>query len=338
MNLKHIAALISLTATFVCGPSRQGEAARAVNCQLQPATSPDLDENWAYRPVRTTGQRCRLPVRKRIRKAVDEAAAAPEYVLENPTAPACLAAPSGVAPHNARWRYLIDHRTGQKCWRLTPGGMRTAARAGSSRNDNLGRLRSVSGSHASLSVPGTLTASDVSDARQHDPGDRAPKQASMMLFESRWITPTEFNRGTDVADAQNKSPTLLEDNGDEPTSGIVTTHVDQSEAVGPALISRLLVAAVASIAIATGLYVAISGSASIIQWTRGLGTAQLVRNDLRKHQPPLPRDTTIAEILERLNREDELYLAGPRTPNVSKPELRRSDHRTNRSGSRAGTA
>jgi hypothetical protein len=166
----------------------------------------------------------------------------------------------------------------------------------------------VSGVHASLLVANGPEADNPASNGGGDPYG-APSQVAAITFESRWTLPTEFGRPIDATLHQEKAPVLIPE-------GI--------SVVDSVRLSGLVIAIVASIAIATGLYASINGSAASFRWIRGHVSVLHLRKNARDLRLISPRDPTIADILERLNRDDSLTLFEPRRPGTSKAEVDRS--------------
>ena len=102
---------------------------------------------------------------------------------------------------------------------------------------------------------------------------------------------------------------LVPDDRKNPVPDMTKSLKDQARLADTVRVSGLLIATMASIAIATGLYASINGSTVSIGRTRDRGLPVRPGEDMRDQQLPAARDGTMADILERLNREDDLVLS-----------------------------
>lgn len=328
MPFRPIALLLGLSISLVGGLSREAAAENsATSCQARPSGLPRSEGRWMYRTIRTTGEKCWFRVgiegTRRLERVAGVAAREAQIDMAEPTARTCIAAPTGPAPRNARWRYRIDHGTHQKCWRLSrvvtreiPVPRMRASLPGRSRQiekDNLRALQSVSGVHASLFEPDDKGGNAVNDLPAG-----TPSPAQMATFESRWTAPTEFSRSVDATTHQEEPPVFIPDDREQAGPDITRSETDRISGLDAVRMSGLLIATVASIAIATGLYASINGSAASIGWMRGRASASRPREDMRDHRLLSPRDSTMADILERLNREDDAVLSELRRSSMSK--------------------
>lgn len=334
MSFRPIALLLGLSISLVAGLNREAAAENlATSCQARPSGLPRSEGRWMYRTIRTTGEKCWFRVGAGRTQSTERVAvvAARDAQIDpaESTARTCVAAPAGPAPRNDRWRYRIDPGTHQKCWHLSRvvttqiAVSRTrASLPGRSRQiekDNLRALRSVSGVQASLFEPDD-TSGNAANAGHDDLPEGAPSPAQITTFESRWTAPTEFSRPIDAAIHQEEMPVPVPDDRDNPAPDIAKSQADRISVVNSVRMSGLLIATIASIAIATGLYASINGSAASIGWMRGRASAPRPREDMRAPRLLPPRDSTIADILERLNSEDDLVLSGLRRSTISEAE------------------
>jgi hypothetical protein len=120
-----------------------------------------------------------------------------------------------------------------------------------------------------------------------------------VTFESRWTEPPEFNGTIDARIHQWEMAVPVPDEREQ-AGPDTATQTDQINAANTVRMSGLLIATVASIAVATGLYAAINGSADSIGWMRGRAS----RSDIPDHRSSPQGGDTIADILDRLNREE----------------------------------
>jgi hypothetical protein len=183
--------------------------------------------------------------------------------------------------------------------------------------DNLRALQSVSGVQASLFEADDKGGNTVNFGHDDLPeGTSSPAQ--MATFESRWTAPTEFSRSIDSTTHQGEIPVFIPDDREQAGPDIARSETDRISVLDTVRMSGLLIATIASIAIATGLYASIDGSAAFIGRMRGRASAFRPRKDMRDHRSLPPPDSTIADILERLNREDDAVLSGLRRSSTSK--------------------
>jgi hypothetical protein len=337
MSLRPIALLLWLSIPFVGGLTREAVAENlAANCQALPHSLPRPEGRWMYRTNRTTDQKCWFPVgvrdNQRIKKVAVVAERSGLTTLEETTVQTCVPAPTALAPRDTQWRYSIDRRTHQRCWHLSsvvtkpapaartrtrpPGGPKQ------SQQDSLYALRSVSEVHASLLVANSPGAGNAANNGGGDPADDAPSQAPTITFESRWTVPREFSRPIDATLHQEKTLVLIPEDREHTVAEVAQSPTKRLSVVDSLRLSGLVIAIVASITIATGLYATINGSAASIRWIRGQPSVLHPRKNTRDLR--LPRDSTIADILERLNGDDNLSLLKPRRPATSKAEVDRS--------------
>jgi hypothetical protein len=181
----------------------------------------------------------------------------------------------------------------------------------------------VSEVHASLLIGDGRGAGNAANKDGGDPSDDAPSQAPAMTFESRWTAPTEFSRPIDATLHEEKTPALIPEDREYTVPEVAQSPTNPIGVVDSVRLSGLVIAVVASIAIATGLYASINGSAAAIRSIRGQVSVPRLRNNTRDLRLRSPRDPTIADILERLNREDSLALLEPQRPGTSKAEVDR---------------
>jgi len=333
MSFRPIVLLLGLSISFVGG--LYGEAAAEnlpTNCQARPSGLPRSEGRWMYRTIRTTGEKCWFRIGKgrtqRTERVAGVAAREAQIDPAESTVRACVAAPTGPAPRDSQWRYRIDHGTHQKCWRLSrvvtrqvPVRRTHTSLPGQSRQtekDNLRALRSVSAVQASLFEPGDMGGS-APNAGHDDVPEGAPSPART-TFESRWTAPADFSPSIDATIHQEDLPALIPDDRKHPVPDTTRSQTDRMSVADTVRVSGLLIATIASIAIATGLYASINGSAASIGWMRGRASASRPHEDKRDHRLLSPRDNTMADILERLNREDDAVLSGLRRSSTSEAE------------------
>ena len=315
MSFRPIVLLLGLSISFVGALNREAAAeSLATGCQARPSGFLHSEGRWMYRTIRTTGEKCWFRVgARRTQRAERVAGVAVREAQIDPagsTVQTCVAAPAGPAPRNAQWRYRFDRGTHQKCWRLSSVVTRQIAvprtrtslpgRSKQIEKDNLRALRSVSAVQASLVEPDVMGGNAANAG--HELPEGAPSPAQTTTFESRWTAPTEFSPSIDATIHQEELPVLASDNWMQPVSNITRSQTDQTSVANAVRASGFLIATFASIAIATGLYASINGAS--IGWVRGRAPAFRAQ-DMRGHRWLPPRDSTIADILERLNREDD---------------------------------
>jgi hypothetical protein len=313
MSFRPIALFIGLSISLAGGLHRASAAeSLTAGCQPSPSGLAHSGERWMYRKIRATGEKCWYRAgARRARPAEQIAVVASDEAQYDPaesSAGTCVAAPTGPAPRNTQWRYRIDLHTRQKCWGLTrvvarqAGASRThASLSGRSReieDDNLQALRSVSNVQARLLEPDDVGGSPAPVSHDDRP-ESAPAPAPTPTFDSRWTEPPEFNGTIDARIHQWEMAVPVPD-GREQAGPDTATQTDQINAANTVRISGLLIATVASIAVATGLYAAINGSADSIGWMRGRAS----RSDNSDHRSSPQGGDTIADILDRLNREE----------------------------------
>jgi hypothetical protein len=316
MSFRPIVLLLGLSISFVSGLNREAAAENlATGCQAKPSGLRHSEGRWMYRTIRTTGEKCWFRVgigrTQRAERAASVAVREAQIDLAGSTAQTCVAAPTDPAPRNAQWRYRFDRGTHQKCWRLSSVVTRQIAvprtrtslpgRSKQIEKDNLRALRSVSAAQASLFEPDDRGGNTAS-AGHNDAPEGTPSPAQATTFESRWTAPTEFSPSMDATIHQEELPVLAPDNWKHPVPNITRSQTGQTSVVDAVRVAGLLIATIASVAIATGLYASINGAS--IGWMRGRASAFRPQN-MRGHRLLPPRDSTIADILERLNREDD---------------------------------
>jgi len=335
MSFRPIVLLLGLSISFVGGLNREAAAeSLATGCQARPSGLLRSEGRWMYRLLRATGEKCWFRAgigrAQRTERVTDVAASEAQIDPEESTVQACVATPTGPAPRTGQWRYRFARGTNQRCWRLSrvaPAQIavrraRTSLRGQSMQieEDNLLALRSVSGAQASLLEPDDMGVNAANVARVDVPqGTSGPAQAT--TFASRWIAPTEFNPSIDATIRQWEMAVSAPDGRERAEPDTRRPLTDRASMLDAVRVSGLLIATVASIAIATGLYASINGSASSIGWMRGRASAFRSREDMRDHRLLPPRDHTMADILERLSREDDPDLSG--MPRTAMPE---ADH------------
>ena len=326
MSFRPIALLFGLSISFVGGLNREAAAeSLATGCQVRPSGLLHSEGRWMYRTIRTTGEKCwfRVGIGRTQRAARVAGVAVREAQADaaGATVQTCVAAPTGPAPRNAQWRYRFDRGTHQKCWRLSRVVTRQIAvprtrtsllgRSKQIEKDNLRALRSVSAAQASLFEPDNMVGK-AENAGHDDVPEGVPSRAQMTAFESRWNASTEFSPSIDATIHQWEMAVPTPDDREQAGPDITRSQTDRISVVDSVRISGLLIATIASIAIATGLYVSISGSAASIGWMRGRASMFRPREGMRGRQLLPSRDSTMADILERLNREDAPVPSGLR--------------------------
>lgn len=331
MSFRPIALLLGLSISFVGGLNREAAAeSLATGCQAKPSGLLRSEGRWMYRTIRTTGEKCWFRVgvgrTQRAERVAGVAAREAQIDSAGSTVQTCVAAPTGPAPRNAQWRYRFDRGTHQKCWRLSGVVTRQIAvprtrtslpgRSKQIEKDNLRALLSVSAAQASLLEPDTI-GGNAANVGHDDVSEGAPSPAQTATFESRWNAPAEFSPSIDATIEQEELPALIPDDREQPIANITRSQTAQTSVVDAVRVSGLLIAAIASIAIATGLYASINGAS--IGWMRGRASA-LRPQYMRGHRLLPPRDNTIADILERLNREDDSGRSGLRRSGTSEAE------------------
>lgn len=334
MSFRPIVLLLGLSISLVSGLNREAAAeSLATSCQARPSGLPRPEGRWMYRTIRTTGEKCWFRVgigrTQRTERVADVATREAQIDPADSNVQTCVAAPTGPARRNAQWRYRIDRGSHQKCWRLSrvvatqmPVSRTRTSLPGRSRQiekDNLRALRSVSGVQASLLEPDDMGGT-ATNAGRGDLPEGVPSPAQMTTFESRWIASTELSPSIDATIHQEEMQLLSVDDREHSVPNITRSQTDQTGVVDTVRVSGLLIATIASIAIATGLYASINGSAASIGWMRGRTSAFRPRDDVRNHRLLQPRDSTMADILERLNREDDAVLSGLRRSSTSEAE------------------
>lgn len=335
MSFRSVGLLLGLSIAFAGGLNREAAAeSPATGCQARPSGLLHSEGRWMYRILRTTGEKCWFRVgigrAQRTERIADVAAREAQLDPEESTVQTCVAAPTGPAPRNAQWRYRFERGTHQKCWRLSRmapaqiAGTRTrtssVGRSMLIEKDNLLALRSVSGAQANLLESDDMGGNAANVGRVDVPeGTPGPAQATP--FASRWIAPAEFNPSIDATIRQWEMAVSAPDDSELAEPDTRRLQTDRAGVVDTVRVSGLLIATVASIAIATGLYASINGSASSIGWMRGRASAFRPREDMRDHRSLPARDHTMADILERLKREDDPGLSG--MPRSAMPE---ADH------------
>ncbi len=233
--------------------------------------------------------------------------------------------------------YHLVRATGQKCWfqvgaertrrvrRVAAVAPREASRAAMAQMAEP-RLRSISADRSKQieEILRALQSVSAAQARQLEPDDmggnaantahdevpeRAPDPAQTTTFDSRWIPPAEFSPSIGEPIDQEETRALVPDDRKNPVPDMTKSLKDQARLADTVRVSGLLIATIASIAIATGLYASINGSTVSIGRTRDRGLPVRPGEDMRDQQLPAARDGTMADILERLNREDDLVLS-----------------------------
>lgn len=333
MSFRPIVLLLGLSISLVGGLNREAAAeSLATGCQASPPGLLRSEGRWMYRTIRTTGQKCWFCVgvarTQRAERVAEVAAREAQIDPAESGVGTCVAAPTGPAPRNAQWRYRLDRVSHRKCWSLSRVVTRhvaeprprtsLAGRSGQIEKDNLRALRSVSAVQARLLEPDDI-GGNAANAGHDNVREGAPSPAQTTTFESRWMAPTEFGPSIDSKIHQEKMPALVPNDRKNPVPDATKSQKDQTGMADTVWVSGLLIATIASIAIATGLYASINGSASSIGWMGGHASVLRPREDMLGHRLSPARDSTMADILERLNREDDLLL-GPQKSTMSEAE------------------
>lgn len=285
-----------------------------------------------YRIIRTTGQKCwflraEVGSTRRVEQSPPVAELAARSRPVQPTVPSCVAAPDSTAPRNTEWRYRFDDITGQKCWRLSHVVLKKMPVARARTNpprgpnhiekDGLGSLRSVAGAQASLVASNSIRPRRVANTGHDEVRENVSDQPPMTTFESRWVMPTEIGSSTHATTGQPKASVLIPDGGGKPLPNAAKFQTGRSRAADSEMMSRLLAATAASIGIALGLYGLISGS---VRWVRDRDSISRPAGSARVDPSSPPVDTTISDILERLNSEDARALSEAGDPRAWEAE------------------
>jgi hypothetical protein len=323
MSFKPMTLLLGLTLVLSCGPNREVAAeSLEANCHAQPTSASRSEGRWMYHTIRGTGQKCwLLRVDGKSIQRVEQNAVVlehePQSRLAEQAVPSCVTSSNAPAPRDTQWRYRTNRKTGQKCWHLSRLVLKqmpvARARTGPSGQpshfdkDQLNRLGSVAGAQASLLAPssprGTVSAG-------HDEMNANPaNQATITTFESRWVAPTEAIRLVNAETSQLGQSELIPNDDEKPVPNVMKSQTGHYRVVDSEQMAGLLGATLVSVGIALGLYTLISDSAASLRGARDRASASRFRKDAPAVRSSPPIDSTIADILERLNSEDARALA-----------------------------
>ncbi|MDE2601886.1 MAG: hypothetical protein KGL62_05890 [Bradyrhizobium sp.] len=318
MNFSSTALLLTLSIAIAGGLASAREVAAEnmdAGCHAHPMRASHSDGRWMYRRIRGSRQKCwflRADSRSTPREqrspivAKDEAGTG----FMQSQAPSCLAFPNGQSPRNTRWRYRLKE-TGQRCWYLAssfsrrPPAIRTRTSPSNksdqlksdedkSKKNDLKQLRSVANTNDSLLVSKDPAPRNTSNAGRTDQSEDNPKQTFPSTFDARWLASTETSQSA----ASSKMAPAVPRGDIQPPASTENSLTTDPTPVKPETMPRFLLVVIGSVAIAMGLF-ALVNAAIRFQMSRSYAVGS------SGFDQSLPKEnSSIADILERLNRED----------------------------------
>jgi hypothetical protein len=229
----------------------------------------------------------------------------------------CLASPNGPSPRNSHWRYRLE-KAGQRCWYLASlsskrsPAIRTRTSLSNKSNrpkkeenqlkkNDLKQLRSVANTNDSLlasnsASPRDIPASprDIPNAGRTDQSAGSLNEAPPPNFDARWLASPPANQSVALSKVAPAIPPDIQ--SPARTDNSLTAN---PTAVDSGMMPRLWLAIVGSVAMAMGLFALVNGAIRFqISRSHAVGSPGFDQS--------LPKgNSSIADILERLNEEDQ---------------------------------
>jgi hypothetical protein len=304
--------LLALSMVIACSSARSLAAEGvAADCHVRPTGKPPSGGRWVYQTDRTNGQKCwfiQVASSRAQPKPQSEVVAEGEVstAITEASASKCVAAPNGLTPINGQWRYRFD-KVGRKCWHLVNSiskrkpAERSQARLTNKSNlglrDPLKRLRSVADAQGSLAAASGGPAQGVPSSNRNSLVERIPDRVPTTTFEDRWVAPIQMSHTNGLSRAvlpMEQDATVARVDAEDPPISDATSV--KSEAM-----ARFLLATVASIGIAMS---AVALASKPEKWVLGRASKSDPEQKTGLEQSLPEKDWSIADVLERLNKED----------------------------------
>lgn len=316
MNFSSTMLLLTLLIAIAGGSaSARGVAVENLDagCHAQPMSVSRTEGRWMYRTTRATGQKCRFRLdsgntRRELRSLILAYDGIGSGFTQSREL-SCLAAPNGPSPRNTHWRYRLD-KTGQRCWYLASlfskrsPAIRTRTRLSNKSNqskkdenqlkkNDLKQLRSVANTNDSV-LASNGASPRTPNAGRTDQSEGTLNEAFPPNFEARWLASTQADQSVALSKV---APAIAPDI--QSPAGTENSLTANPISVGSKTMPRFLLAIVGSVAIAMGLFALINGA----KWSQGLASkSYAVGSPVDQSLPDV--NSSIADILERLNKED----------------------------------
>ncbi|MDE2467763.1 MAG: hypothetical protein KGL35_03235 [Bradyrhizobium sp.] len=336
MNFSSTTLLLTLLMAIAGGSaSARGIAVENLDagCHAHPMSASRSEGRWTYRTIRATGQKCwflRTDRRTTPREPRSLILAFDGIgsdgigsVFTQSRESGCLAAPNAPSPRNTRWRYRFD-KTGQRCWHLASSFSRPsqAMRKRTSllnkssqprdepKKNDLKQLRSVADTNDSLLAAQSALPQNTPNAGQTGQSEGTLNEGTLNQafpesFEARWMASTQTSQP--VAPSK-VTPAIPRDDiqsraGDSVQSRAWTETFLTADppSVKSGKMPRFLLTVVGSVAIAMGLFALINGALR----SRVLASKSYAVGSPGSDQSLPDANSSIADILERLNKEDQ---------------------------------
>jgi hypothetical protein len=319
MNFSSTTLLLSLLIAIVGGSaSARGIAVENLDasCHADPMTVSRSEGRWTYRTMRATGQKCWFvgadsrrsrPHEQRILILAYNGTGS--GLVQSQTS-RCLASPNGPSPGNTHWRYRLE-KAGQKCWylaglsskrspatrtrtRLSNKASRPKKDENQGKKNDLKQLRTVANTNDSLLAGNGASPRDTPNAGRADKSEDSLNEAPPPNFDARWLASPPANQSVALSKVAPAIPPDIQ--SPAPTDSSLTAN---PTAVDSGMMPRFSLAIIGSVAIAMGLFTLVNGAIRF-QMSRSYAVGS------PGFDQSLPKDnSSIADILERLNEEDQ---------------------------------
>jgi hypothetical protein len=332
MNFRSTTLLLSLLIAIAGGSaSARGIAVENLDasCDAHPISVSRSEGRWMYRTMRATGQKCWFvgadgrrsrPHEQRILILAYNGIGS--GLMQSQTS-RCLASPNGPSPRNSHWRYRLE-KAGQRCWYLASlsskrsPAIRTRTSLSNKSNrpkkeenqlkkNDLKQLRSVANTNDSLLASNSASPRDIPSRRdipasprdipnagRTDQSAGSLNEAPPPNFDARWLASPPANQSVALSKVAPAIPPDIQ--SPARTDNSLTAN---PTAVDSGMMPRLWLAIVGSVAMAMGLFALVNGAIRFqISRSHAVGSPGFDQS--------LPKgNSSIADILERLNEEDQ---------------------------------